>query len=615
MNGAYTKAGKQSAAMNGTYTKAGNREAREPTRPKAGGKAGKPREKMGLDQNVPAELPPGILSHTDRSPSVLPLTHNHPYGPQVATPVPDLETINEYPTLVTQSPYLVANSGSSTQSVTRPLNYGNTVAISLTQDLSPEQSADILLLGCGDPRNILFTLYADVVASPTPQKLDITCCDIEPAILARNILLFTLLENNKDFDRIWDVFYHFKIDDQASEILTCQSEQLYDIAGDIEVWCASRFGSFLKFVDPRTLVKIRQHWRSYADFPDLSLSRLKKLRKELSELSESILMGDGSYISPGRSAGMLWMEAAEPMINLFKHYWETGTTYTLDSEVKKANNLNPTFVYSIPGEVFNPHYGTFPQGFHLTLAFAPIVSGATYPNSEAAIIGVMKQQFTAWGHAFRASQAAGALTIRFSSGEAIAFCCALDLFASTGRAATGIHPSASQPPAPSSFNVIDTSNLTDHLGLLNILLVAQPLLKTIPASQAILYTETLLPTGEDATKSFLDWVCASVPTISALLGIAPRAYVLAFAAHSNSHERLSPTKANQYHERVAWADPSGGDQYASPQKIAVSFDAEDLAHVIFGFYDKMFANEQVEATMATGLSLAKRRSMEDICYH
>lgn len=43
---------------------------------------------------------------------------------------------------------------------------GNTAAICLTQDLSPEQSADILLLGCGDPRNILFTVYADVVATP-----------------------------------------------------------------------------------------------------------------------------------------------------------------------------------------------------------------------------------------------------------------------------------------------------------------------------------------------------------------------------------------------------------------------------------------------------------------
>ncbi|KAG8791931.1 hypothetical protein FRC12_007768 [Ceratobasidium sp. 428] len=46
----------------------------------------------------------------------------------------------------------------------RPI--GNTAAVSLTQDLAPEQSADILLLGCGDPRHILFTLFADVVAPP-----------------------------------------------------------------------------------------------------------------------------------------------------------------------------------------------------------------------------------------------------------------------------------------------------------------------------------------------------------------------------------------------------------------------------------------------------------------
>jgi hypothetical protein len=39
---------------------------------------------------------------------------------------------------------------------------GINAATSLTQDLSPEQSADILLLGCGDPRSILFTVSTDV---------------------------------------------------------------------------------------------------------------------------------------------------------------------------------------------------------------------------------------------------------------------------------------------------------------------------------------------------------------------------------------------------------------------------------------------------------------------
>ncbi|KAG8739655.1 hypothetical protein FRC10_005357 [Ceratobasidium sp. 414] len=488
---------------------------------------------------------------------------------------------------------------------------GNTAAISLTQDLSPEQPADILLLGCGDPRNILFTLYTDVVASKT-----------------RNILLFALLENNENIDRVWDIFYHFKIDDQASKILTLQSEELYKNSGDIDTWRGFAYGSFLKLVDARTLAEIRRHWKNYMGFPNLPPTRLSKLRQEQSRLSKSVLAENSSNISPSRSAGMLWMEAAKPSISLFKRYWETGTIYTLDNEAKKAKNLNPTFVYSIPGEVFDPHYGTFPQGFHLTPAFAPVVSGATYSSSEAAIIGVMKQQFKAWADAFRASRAAGAITIRFFSGEAVAFCRALDVFGSTGRTATGVYVSTwrasqikfaelstSQFPAPTSFDVVDTSNLTDHLGLLNLLLVTRPLLKSNPASQAVLYTETLLPAGEDATRSFLDRICATVPTIAALLSIAPRAYVSAFTTHSNTHELVHPEHVNQYHERVAWADPSGGDRHASRGKLAVSFDAEDLAHVIFGLYDKMFASEQVMAAMFAKPSLAKLKSMTEVHYH
>lgn len=38
---------------------------------------------------------------------------------------------------------------------------GNTPAVSLTRDLSPEENGDVLLLGCGDVRNILFTLYTE----------------------------------------------------------------------------------------------------------------------------------------------------------------------------------------------------------------------------------------------------------------------------------------------------------------------------------------------------------------------------------------------------------------------------------------------------------------------
>lgn len=42
-----------------------------------------------------------------------------------------------------------------------PYPFGDTPAVCLTRDLPREQDADILLLGCGDVRNLLFTSYSD----------------------------------------------------------------------------------------------------------------------------------------------------------------------------------------------------------------------------------------------------------------------------------------------------------------------------------------------------------------------------------------------------------------------------------------------------------------------
>ncbi|CAE6445341.1 unnamed protein product [Rhizoctonia solani] len=491
---------------------------------------------------------------------------------------------------------------------------GNTAAISLTQDLSPEQSAaDILLLGCGDPRNIIFTLYSDRLIGQAVRSIDITCCDIEPAILARNILLFSLLDQNENIDRVWDIFYHFKIDNRASNIITRQSQELCGYADTIETWRDSRLGSFLKMVDTRTLEELRRHWKSYADFPGLPANRKARIAKEQAQLSKSSADKGSTALSPSRSAGMLWPEAMKPVSELFRKYWETGTTFTLASDIKRATNLNPTFVYSLSGEGFNPHYGTFPSGFHLMSAFAPIKSdpAGPAPSTGSAAINASKQQFAAWCKAFREARKTGSIVVRFFTGDAILFCRALDQFKTTGKSATDIFVctfraaqidfdgSASNDPTPTNFDVIDTSNLTDHLGLFNLLLVAHPLLKRMANSQAIVYTETLLPSGKDATKSFLDRILADIPTVALLFGIAPRAYVSNFTSSSNAHEVIYSEHLSQYHERVVWTNPSGGDKSVPGRKeTAISFDAESLAHLLYEIYDKMFANEDFSAMMS-----------------
>lgn len=76
---------------------------------------------------------------------------------------------------------------------------GNTPAVSLTQSLPLKDPAQILLLGCGDLRNVLFTAHADgefqaagtgcvwnsIIDQKPDRPLDITSCDVQAAIIGR----------------------------------------------------------------------------------------------------------------------------------------------------------------------------------------------------------------------------------------------------------------------------------------------------------------------------------------------------------------------------------------------------------------------------------------------
>lgn len=61
---------------------------------------------------------------------------------------------------------------------------GNTPAICLTQDLHAGEEARILLLGCGDVRNILFTCYADGDSALLVGLENRSCTDLELSVPA-----------------------------------------------------------------------------------------------------------------------------------------------------------------------------------------------------------------------------------------------------------------------------------------------------------------------------------------------------------------------------------------------------------------------------------------------
>lgn len=439
--------------------------------------------------------------------------------------------------------------------------------------------------------------------------------------LARNILLFTLIEEDTPSNHLWDIFYHPKLGDHAFRLISTHCRKLAELAETPEAWRQSKYDSFIKLVDASSLAELRRLWTLYAKFPDLSSDRMEKLQKEHEAMSKRISGQAKTSVNmePSRSAAGAWREAMKPMNEQFAHYWEHGTTVTTNKEIKKTTKLNPTFCYSFLGETFDIYPNTFPEGYHFAPAFTPIESDPVGPSGGSAIAKA-KQQFKAGCSAFQEFCRASSIILRFFVGDALALCRALNLYNKTKDPRTGefsapwratpidlSEHAISFPAAPDSYDVIDFSTLASELGLVNVLVVSQPLLKKQPVSQAVLYTEMPMRT-EFSVDVFLERLCGSVPALGTLVGLVPRPYVSLFTSTSNTHELTLGKYYVMHMERIPWVDPCGGDKhnFTAPSTV-ISFESASLADILFSVYRQMIQFDTMAPESIKKLSHEQRR--------
>ncbi|KAJ6496758.1 hypothetical protein DFH09DRAFT_1204932 [Mycena vulgaris] len=478
----------------------------------------------------------------------------------------------------------------------------NASAICLTDSIPPENSANVLLLGCGDPRNILYTLHAD----PPIQRpaLDVTCCDIEPAVIARNVLLFTLIHDGLQSTRIWDIFYHMKVDQDSFALIISQSKKLLQLSKNLDTWRTSCYSSFLQFCSTYTLSRVRHYLELYAQAESYSRAKHEHLFSsftrefEFRDHDQTIFSADTA-----RSAGPFLMDVIKILNEHFRHYWKTGTVSRSTADITAACFINPTFVHSessTPSLVGNrcaTHYGTYPfQGFHLASAFLTSPSSSTDEAMEALLVSCAQSQFREWCSTFQATTSTqGTVIIRLLVADALAFCHTLCQFRGTAAYLDRLYVSpwsaaelvldGDVSTAPTNFDMIDTSNLADHVGLLNVLVAAVPLLSH--CSTSVLYTEIRVEKGSGSKASnFEELLCADIPTTAVLLGISPTGSISRFTSTSKVHEIVM---TDAYRERIAWKLP-----YISGEPVTPSFsNPPALAAVLFGIYKQMFADEDM----------------------
>ena len=436
------------------------------------------------------------------------------------------------------------------------------------------------------------------------------------AWVARNILLLTMIMDSVADQTMWNIFFHMYLDVDSRSTLVCQSQKLaaYD---SVDAWRLSPYGTIIKIGTDHTFAELRRHWELYADF--YHPSKLPQLRELQAAMDKKLKKGAESSPKDNQKA----LVCAGPLFQLarnsgllseqHRHYWETGTTFTDKRHLAASIHPNSTFFYSRAGEGFDAQFNTDPMSpFHL----APLFGNRNQTLTIADVVESARSQFVAWTSAFRLAttpEKGGALrvVVRFLLGDALAVAKGLRDFSENPTslqaqrlAALKVAPWTTRTleldreeyfnhNAPTRFDVIDTSNVADYLGLLNIFLTTAPLLTSSPSS--VLYTESFSLFAADLRTEFEATMVASLSAVAILMDLAPVNALSGFTSRCNTHELVSTfitSKDKDVHQQqFTWKRPSSSDSSAylgGGSRNRVHFDTPQLIKLLHNIYDNMF---------------------------
>ncbi|KAI1743040.1 hypothetical protein F4680DRAFT_457076 [Xylaria scruposa] len=321
-----------------------------------------------------------------------------------------------------------------------------------------------------------------------------------------------------------------------------------------------------------------------------------------------------------RSASPAHLSCLQDLDALTQHYWKHGTTELKAGIRSAATHPNPAFLTLGDGAAI--HYATGPLlGFHLAAVDAPLDSTDAAVNRlprREKYAALARAEFREWVASYREHCPKNDIRVRFFIGDAVSFAHTLqrkretsEITAHWYRDRYGVRPLVLDGPdyapgarAPVQFDVIDTSNLCDHLGSLTLLTATSPLLRDVVS--AVLYTEVLAGNHKDYREVLDQVLCGHVPTLSTLLGLFPVEYWTNTLPMSIGDEMMLDTimgglseniktsrKISQMFLRTSWkrALCISSTITSLPQGIPIRFEPKLLAKALYGVYVRMFLDE------------------------
>jgi len=202
------------------------------------------------------------------------------------------------------------------------------------------------------------------------------------------------------------------------------------------------------------------------------------------------------------------------------------------------------------------------------------------------------------------------VTIRYVNCDALAFCRTLQKQVVHDESLTGdwyrdmwtyaplvldAAAYAKDGSAPSTFDVIDTSNLMDHLGCLNVLTATASLIRRNVSS--MIRTEMLIDPERSDPASATTLLCGDLPTVALLLGLKPVQYWTNATPVWHLNLANSP---NDYNTGLSVTDISRPIILWKPLDTSnVHYDPFELASSLLSMHRYMFIDETCEGRVST----------------
>ena len=424
-----------------------------------------------------------------------------------------------------------------------------------------------------------------------------------------------------NMDTFWNIFYHTSIPCSDLERLQAHAGRLADASKSLSAWAASPFGTFLTFLSNSTLTQLHRFWLQYSNTRNMSPAELTAFDERMKATVLKTVqdqVGDNLVTNGLRMAGAHYFNAVQVVKLALMKYSQTGVVGGNERDRSLLGNngnghANPTFAFSsAPTSAYTVHYGSNPlDGFHLAEAFDHFNSPSLALEDA---VRVAQSQFRVWCDSFLKTIKENRVQITLHCGDAINLCHVLQdlnvegaslsykipLYLGPWTSIPLIFDGPARPSGKILFDVIDTSNVTDHLGILNVLPATVPLLRY--SASSVLYTEALMCPSANPVQSLDADLHSDTATMAILMGLSPCEYLLGDTAYSNAVEKVTGSvKKSYYRVQTAWRFPELGDAMVHGRRESciearqkVQIDAKDLGSFLLNLYLKLFAYDKID---------------------